>query len=78
MTTLKFEASETETALANEWIKKHKKKCKILRARRRAGRVPAMGDCVLQYCFTPTGVGTALVVRCDCGESENVTDYGSW
>ena len=31
------------------------------------------------YIFTPTGVGTAIVVRCNaCGEEKDITDVDSW
>lgn len=31
------------------------------------------------YIFTPTGIGTAIVVRCNaCGEEEDITDINSW
>lgn len=31
------------------------------------------------YIFTPTGIGTAIVVRCNaCGEEKDITDVNSW
>ena len=30
------------------------------------------------YSFTNTGVGTAIIVKCACGASENITDYSLW
>lgn len=31
------------------------------------------------YIFTPTGIGTAVVVRCNaCGEEKDITDVDSW
>ena len=31
------------------------------------------------YIFTPTGIGTAVVVRCNaCGEEKDITDIDSW
>lgn len=33
---------------------------------------------VMSFRFTPTGVGTAVVVLCGCGHEENVTDFDSW
>ncbi len=33
----------------------------------------------LQYRFTPTGLGSAVVVRCTiCNEETNITDFASW
>ncbi len=30
------------------------------------------------YSFTPTSLGTAVSVRCACGNERNVTEYESW
>lgn len=31
------------------------------------------------YIFTPTGIGTAIIVRCNaCGEEKDITDVDSW
>ena len=32
----------------------------------------------ISYEFTVTGIGVAIVVRCGCGEEEDLTDYASW
>lgn len=30
----------------------------------------------ISYRFTPTSIGTAVVIKCNlCGEEENITDY---
>ena len=34
---------------------------------------------VESYSFSTTsGIGTGVTVLCSCGESKNITDYGSW
>ena len=30
------------------------------------------------YSFTPTSLGTVVLVRCACGNEENATGYDSW
>ena len=30
------------------------------------------------FCFTPTGLGDILVVKCTCGAEVNLTDFDSW
>lgn len=36
-------------------------------------------DISFTFCFTPTGIGDAVVVRCDADrEEKNITDYKSW
>lgn len=32
----------------------------------------------LAYEFTPTWIGTVVVVRCVCGETFNATDFDDW
>lgn len=32
----------------------------------------------ISYIFTPTGLGTCIVVRCMCGEELNLTDVTDW
>jgi hypothetical protein len=33
----------------------------------------------VRYCFTPGGIGTAVVITCLlCSQSENVTDFDVW
>jgi hypothetical protein len=30
------------------------------------------------YCFTPTGIGTAEVIKCSDGTEIDLTDYSNW
>jgi hypothetical protein len=55
----------------NEWNKKHKKKCKL------KDKQCAI-DGRLTYEFTPTGIGTSIVVKCACGEKLDLTDVSIW
>jgi len=32
----------------------------------------------LTYCFTPTGLGVCLKVKCVCGEEIDLTDVSNW
>lgn len=65
---MKFELNDLEEEKAQEFKEKHK-------------------DCFVQstiggqfsYIFTPTGIGYGVSIKCGiCGESEDITDYGSW
>ncbi len=52
----------------NEWVKSHP--CTITYEGAIGGKYT--------YCFTPTGIGTALKVKCACGAEVDATDYDSW
>lgn len=33
----------------------------------------------ITYCFTPSSIGTVVMIRCNlCGEEKNITDYDLW
>ena len=66
-----FELNEVEQEAADKWLKKHRKRCKL------KGKTGAIGGAI-SYEFTLTGIGTAVEVKCACGEYKNVTDYGCW
>ena len=59
----KFLVSKKEEDKKEKWLKKHRKKC---------------NKKFVTYCFTYTGIGIATVVRCECGEEIDITDYGRW
>lgn len=59
----KFIITGFELKSLDEWTAEHGKVC-----RKRA----------YSYSFCPTGIGVALTVECDCGDSQNITDYDSW
>ncbi len=59
---MKFSINARELQTLAEWQAEHDKSCNV--------------EC---YRFhTANGIGTAVSVSCSCGESKNITDYGSW
>ena len=48
-----------------------KKNAKI----RKKGELP---NNIYTYCFTPTGIGTGVVIKCSDGTELDVTDYSNW
>lgn len=30
------------------------------------------------YCFTPTGIGVIVKVKCDCGKEIDISSYKDW
>lgn len=60
---MKFELSDKEIKRAKKWTNKHK--CTL--------KYPK-----LTYCFTITGIGNGVDVKCDCGKSKDITDYNLW
>lgn len=68
--TVKFELSEKEEKLAEKFEKKHLNCAK---------EHPSTIGGAISYCFTRTGVGVSVVVKCNiCNEIEDITDYDSW
>lgn len=66
----KFELSPLEEKRAKEFKNKHLE-C--------ARKCPSTIGGHIDYIFTPTSVGTAVLIRCYlCGEEENITDYDLW
>ena len=66
---MKFELNEEQIKKANQWNKKHRKKCTI-----DAGAI----DGRLKYIFIPTGLGTLIEIECLCGKSIYLTDSANW
>lgn len=51
------------------WLKEHKTKCEKVKA----------SDSQISITFSSgSGIGTAVFVKCTCGEECNITDYDSW
>lgn len=68
MTTIKFEPSEKELKLIDEFIRQHKK-CNFTSTT--GGKIT--------YSFTPTGLGVVTTIKCNaCGKQEDVTDIDFW
>ena len=64
-----FTLGPDEIEKFNKW--REKKNTKI----RKKGETP---NNMYTYCFTPTGVGMAVVIKCSDGTKLDVTDYGKW
>lgn len=68
---LKFTLLEKERQRLEWWLEDHYSRCPFYNKDEcRSG--------TLTFCFTPTGVGDAIEVRCQCGSKVNITDYESW
>ena len=33
---------------------------------------------IITFCFTPTGIGDNITLKCFDGEEKDITDYDSW
>ena len=67
---MRFELSKEEKELAEKFEKKH-----LDCARKHSSTIGG----AISYCFTPTGVGVSVAVKCNvCNEIEDITDYGDW
>lgn len=61
-----FDISETEIEAAKDWILEHSEE---------------HNSCTIEHCtykIIQTGRGTIVIIQCDCGAEEDVTDYSSW
>jgi uncharacterized protein CbrC (UPF0167 family) len=64
----KFSLSDVEQDRLLEWVSGHQSVCSAPSKKPR-----------LSYEFTPTGLGTKVIVKClHCGVRHEVTDYGCW
>ena len=59
-----FNMSAKEEESAERWIKTHN--CAAIQHRK------------FTYKFTPTGIGSVVVVACSCGREKDVTDLDGW
>lgn len=66
----KFIIEGTELEKAKIWIDKHE--CKF-----RNKYTGSIGG-TTTYQFTPTSIGTVIVVKCACHQECDVTEYGEW
>ena len=82
MADLEFKISGKELIEVENFISNHK--CSLPDATKRmqklTGEKKIQGAIGGQYSykFTPTFLGTAVTVKCACGQEKNVTDYDSW
>ena len=66
---MKFQMSKQEVDDMNLWIERHDNKCKLKKKNK-----PRF----FSYCFNPTGIGTAIEIKCSCGKFKDVTDTSCW
>jgi hypothetical protein len=74
---LSFNVSAEELAKATAWQCKHDREKHASQFKHGTRYSGAIGG-AYTWCFTPTGIGTVVKVRCSCGEELDLTDYGSW
>lgn len=72
----KFELNEVEQKAAKQFEKSHCLNCPKYNEVMQANIFTIGGE--IQYIFTPTGIGTVIIIRCVCGFEENITDYSCW
>ena len=66
-----FSINNDQKLKLNKWLKSHNKKCSL-----RVKDATIGGK--LTYCFTPTGLGCIIVVKCACGQSCDITGSENW
>lgn len=72
-----FHLNENEKAKLFAWRAEHVNTCNWFKSPLFATYRDAMGG-LLTYSFKPSHVGCTVEVKCECGESIDVTDYKSW
>jgi len=65
-----FEIDDDQEKKLEKWKREHKEKCKKW--------IESTEGVKLIYIFTPTGLGTIVVVKCICGKELNLTDSDKW
>jgi hypothetical protein len=67
---MRFELNEREKESAEIFEKKHLNCAK---------KHPSTIGGAVTYCFTPTGVGLSISIKCNvCNKEKDITDYESW
>jgi hypothetical protein len=61
-----FKMSDTETENFYEWYEKHECEKKTNSKK---------GECTLTFCFAPVASGCSIIIKCECGEEVDVTDF---
>jgi len=67
---MKFELDEEQCKKIDEWLADHSKTCQLF-----GPKTAVWMGSPIHYVFTPSGMGDSAVVRCNCGESLDVSDY---
>jgi len=73
-----FDMSPSDTLLINDWLADHNKTCKFYDDGSTASNPCGAIGGRLTYSFTPTGLGTVVVVMCACGAKLDLTDVDNW
>ncbi len=69
---LTFELSDTQIKQVDEFKKKHRECFKGM-------PTATEGNYPITYSFTPGGIGTIAVIKCNgCGKELNITEYENW
>ena len=63
---LQFNMTAAEHTAAVKFITEHNNECQLPQRMQ------------YSYTFTPTAIGTGVLVQCPCGIARDVTDHGSW
>lgn len=66
-----FGLNNEEDKMLFEWLYKHDETCPL---KHNQGAIGGR----LTYCFTPTGLGDVIKVKCSCGEEIDLTIYEDW
>ncbi len=64
---IRFELNDTDEKRLKKWLELHRDKFHS-----------GAKDALISYRFTPTGIGTVIVVECRCGEEFDLTRYEEW
>lgn len=67
----KFELNEDEIKRYAAWVEIHDKTCRFFHNQGAIGGRTT-------FCFTITGIGVIVTVRCACDAECDLTDYGCW
>lgn len=70
-----FSVTPTQSKDAHEFLSGHE--CGLEDDELGGKKVGAIGG-QLTWCFTQTGLGEILVIKCMCGAEKNLTDFDSW
>ncbi len=75
---MQFDLTDDEVMKKADWLLAHNPKCRFYDDGTQVSNPMGAIGGRLTYQFTPTGLGVIIVVKCACGESVDLTDYGSW
>jgi len=70
-----FELTNKQRMIAENFVEIHD--CHLEDDQLGGKKIGAIGG-RLTWCFTTTGLGTIVIVKCACGESKDLTLYDEW